>query len=211
VLAQEGPAMSDDPLAADERPIINFAGELVALGPMRRDLIPAYQRWINDFAVVRSLAGPIRPLTLEAETAWYDGRANADGEAMFIIYERPGLRPVGNSGLFQIDLRDRTAEFGIVIGEADARGKGYGTETARLVLDYAFTALGLINVMLTVFEFNLAAQRAYEKAGFKPIGRRRQAKYMGGRFWDVVYMDCLASEFESPVLSRILTPDPPRA
>ena len=42
----------------------------------------------------------------------------------------------------------------------------YGTEATRLVLDYAFTALGLHSVMLTCYEFNLAGRRAYEKVGF---------------------------------------------
>ena len=78
------------------------------------------------------------------------------------------------------------------------------------MLDYAFTALGLHNVMLTVFEFNPAGIRAYEKAGFKPIGRRRECRVMGGGVYDEVYMDCLASEFESPVLGRVLAPDTPR-
>jgi diamine N-acetyltransferase len=30
---------------------------------------------------------------------------------------------------------------------------------------------------------------------------------MGGKLWDEVFMDCLSSEFESPVLKRILLPD----
>jgi diamine N-acetyltransferase len=97
-----------------------------------------------------------------------------------------------------------------MIGEADCRGKGYGTETTRLMLDYAFTALGLHNVMLTVFEYNLAGRRAYEKAGFREFGRRRQSRWMGGRLWDEVYMDCLASEFTSPLLGHIFVPDQPR-
>ena len=29
---------------------------------------------------------------------------------------------------------------------------------------------------------------------------------MGGRLWDEVYMDCLATEFQSPVLRRLLVP-----
>jgi hypothetical protein len=33
---------------------------------------------------------------------------------------------------------------------------------------------------------------------------------MGGRLWDEVYMDCLASEFASPVLGRVFVPDEPR-
>ena len=52
--------------------------------------------------------------------------------------------------------------------------------------------------------------RAYEKAGFKQIGRRRECRVMGGKVYDEIYMDCLASEFESPVLGRVFAPDAPR-
>jgi RimJ/RimL family protein N-acetyltransferase len=64
--------------------------------------------------------------------------------------------------------------------------------------------------MLTVYEYNLAGLRAYQKAGFREFGRRRQSHWMGGQLWDVIYMDCLATEFESPVLGTILVPDTPR-
>ena len=60
------------------------------------------------------------------------------------------------------------------------------------------------------YEFNLAGLRAYERAGFRTVGRRRQSYWMGGRFWDTVHMDCLASEFISPVLSAACLPDTPR-
>ncbi len=63
------------------------------------------------------------------------------------------------------------------------------------MLDYAFTTLGLLCVMLRVYEYNLAGLRAYRKAGFSEIGRRRECHWRGGRFWDAIYMDCLASEF----------------
>jgi RimJ/RimL family protein N-acetyltransferase len=132
------------------RPLVNIVGEKVALGPMRRDLVPLYQKW------------------------------------------------------------DTTAEYGIVIGEQDCQGKGYGTEVTRLMLDYAFTVLGLHNILLTVVEYNLAGIHAYEKAGFRLIGRRRQAKWMNRKLWDVIYMDCLSTEFESPVLGRLFVPDEPR-
>lgn len=34
-----------------EQPILNVEGDLVALGPLRRDLLPLYTRWINDLGV----------------------------------------------------------------------------------------------------------------------------------------------------------------
>ncbi len=42
------------------RPVLNVVGELVALGPLRRDLLPLYGRWINDLASARNL-GSHRP------------------------------------------------------------------------------------------------------------------------------------------------------
>ena len=44
-------------------------------------------------------------------------------------------------------------------------------------------------------------------AGFKEIGRRRECRMMGGKLWDEVHMDCISSEFESPVLRQIYAPD----
>ena len=187
-------------------PILNIEGDLVALGPLRRDLLPLYQSWINDLGALRTL-GAFLPTTLEGETKWYDEAATSETVVPFTIYALPEVRPIGTTSLFGVDHRNRTATFGIFLGEQDYRSKGCGTETTRLVLDYAFTVLGLHNVMLQVLEFNPAGIRAYEKAGFKEFGRRRQSHLSGGKLWDEIHMDCLSSEFESPVLRRIYTPD----
>src|SRR5713226_7569928 len=187
-----------------EQSIINMSGEKVALGPVRRDLLPLYQRWINDFEVTRTLGARLRPMTSEAEEAWYEQSSKGD-DVHFTIYERAAMRPIGNTGLHDIDHFHRTAEFGILIGEKDCWGKGYGTEVTRLMLDYGFNGLGLHNIMLTAYSFNERGLRAYTRAGFREIGRRREAFRLGGQAYDVVYMDCLASEFESPVLRRVLS------
>ena len=140
----------------NEKPILNVVGDLVGLGPLRRDLLPLYQRWINDLGTMRTLGLAPLPMTSEKEQEWYDRQSKAEEDVPFTIFERETLRPIGNTGLHGVDHRNRSATFGILIGEPECRGKGYGTETTRLMLDYAFTALGLHNVMLTVFEFNPA-------------------------------------------------------
>jgi diamine N-acetyltransferase len=184
----------------DETPILNIEGELVALGPLRRDLLSIYQRWINDLGTMRTLGVPPLPMTSEKEQDWYERLSKSEDDVPFTIYEKETLRPIGNTGLHGVDYRNRSATFGIMIGEPECRGKGYGTETTRLMLDYGFIALGLHNVLLTVFAFNSVGIRAYRKAGFKEIGRRRECRLMGGKLWDEIYMDCLSSEFERPVM-----------
>jgi RimJ/RimL family protein N-acetyltransferase len=179
---------------------------------VRRDLIETYQRWLNDFGTTRTLSVSPGPMTIEAETEWFAEASRASGtRAIFTIYERATMRPIGNAEWRNINHRNRTAEYGLIIGEPDVRGRGYGTETTQLMLDYAFTALGLHSVQLTVFGYNLAAQRVYEKAGFKEIGRWRDAVRLAGNPYDIVYMDCLATEFVSPLLYETYRPDEPRS
>ena len=192
-----------------EQPILNIDGELVSLGPLRREDIPLYQRWINDFGTSRMIGFSAGPMTLEQETAWYDGAAT--GQYTFAIYERATGCAIGSCGLHEIEWPNRRTTVGIMIGEPEARGRGYGTEAMRLLVDYAFTAVGLHSVMLWVYEFNAAARRCYEKVGFREVGRRRESRWFNGRFWDEIAMDILASEFESPVLKAMLEPDRPRA
>lgn len=204
--------MSSSGVSSDT-PIINIAGELVGLGPMRRDFIKIYQRWANDLRTTRSTGAIPLPQTEESQMRQFDAMTTGYGGSLavsFTIFRLHDLSPVGTCHLRDIAYRNRTAEFDILIGESTERGKGYGTEATRLTLDYAFNALGLNNVMLTVFEFNQAGRRAYRKAGFHVFGRRRAAQFMGGQMWDVIYMECLASEFDSLVLKDVFVPDQSR-
>lgn len=196
-------------LDARERPVINIEGERVALGPLRVDLVPLYQRWSNDWWVQRTFGGEPEPISLEVQRERFERQVKS-GSNWFTIYERETWAPIGTTDLFDVDQRLGAASYGVQIGEPSARGKGYGTEVTRLMLDYAFTALRLHNVMLSVAEFNLAGRRAYEKAGFKEFGRRREYEFMDGRWWDEIFMDCLATEFESPVLAKVFVADEPR-
>jgi RimJ/RimL family protein N-acetyltransferase len=179
-------------------PTYTITGERVALGPLRRDLVPRYTRWINDLGMQRTLGGPMLPRTIEQEEA---RRAQLDNEAdsvQFTIYARATATPIGITELREIDWRARSATYVILIGEGAARGQGYGTETTRLVCDYGFGTLGLHSIMLTVVAPNVAGIRAYTRAGFRQFGRRRECRPLDGQLHDDIYMECLAREFIRP-------------
>lgn len=191
-----------------ESPIINIQGKLVALGPVSRDMVPQFQRWINDFNSQLRVGLPMPgPVTAEFEEQWYGSISTGSERNTFVIRELSTMAMIGSTGLHDIDLRHRSATFGIMIGDPDARGKGYGAEAATLMLDYGFTVLGLHSMSLTVAGFNLAGQKAYKRAGFRECGRLRDRLWFAGRHWDQILMDCLAHEFESPVLAAAVKPD----
>jgi RimJ/RimL family protein N-acetyltransferase len=177
-------------------PVVNLVGDTVTLGPLRRDLVPLYQRWFNDFAVMGSWdADVLGPVAQESVEQIHDRIVQREDSRHFTVYEKATLRPIGRTNLHRINHAHRVAHFGIFIGERDCWGRGYGTEATRLMLAYAFAQLNLHNVSLEVFADNHPAVRAYLRAGFTVVGRRRQAHRRDGRVVDVQLMDCLATEF----------------
>lgn len=183
-----------------ESPVINMRGEKVGLGPATRAMIPLVSKWENDFGVCVWSGDSFEPRTREQAEADFDRHFKGGPHDWFgfVIYELATMRLIGVCDIRRIDYVRGTAEMGIEIGEPDCWGKGYGTEAVILMLDYAFNGLHLHNMMLDTSSFNERAIRAYLKAGFREIGRRREAKRIAGRYYDEVFMDCLATEFESP-------------
>jgi RimJ/RimL family protein N-acetyltransferase len=194
------PSSEDTGAQQTQGRILNISGALVGLGPFVRDDLPLYTRWLNDFEVTRYYLDTPRPQTLEERAAWYERMSAGDPYNIdFAIYELATMRPIGRVGLEDISYQHRRAMFGILIGEKDCWGKGYGTEATRLTLDYGFHILNLHNIMLSVSSANTAATRAYIRAGFRVIGARRECRREGERLLDSIFMECLSTEFERPV------------
>ena len=170
-------------------------GERIYLSPINMDDAELYTKWLNDIEVSESLGIYSRTVSLGAQKKYMENSAGKGHEFAIVALDGDGL--LGNVSLGDIESINRTAKIGIFIGEAEMRGKGYGTEAIRLILDYGFKTLNLHNVKLEVFADNARAIACYKKVGFREIGRRREAKYKNGRYVDEVYMDILDSDFGS--------------
>jgi diamine N-acetyltransferase len=174
-----------------------ISGERAALGMLRREQLPRLAAWFNDPDVRRGLAH--RGIVNEdAEVAWYDhvteaARQPRPMEVAFAIHDAADGELVGVCDIENIDHNFSRAEFGIFLGQR--RGNGIGSDATRLVLEWAFTIVGLHNVMLETYAFNEPAIRAYERAGFRVIGTRRDSVRALGRRWDSILMDATAEEF----------------
>jgi diamine N-acetyltransferase len=181
------------------QPILYLGGEVAALGPLDSALVELYWRWENN-PRVRIGYGQQTPESLEERTEGlgYQLKRSA-GQARFTIYDVTGSAPVpvGTSAL-TIDHPRRTAEFFILVGEDTATGKGIATEATRLTLDYAFHITNLRCVYLSVLAPNVNAIKAYEKAGFRRIGERRQSGYWLGEPANELFMDAILADFPGP-------------
>ena len=115
----------------------------------------------------------------------------------FAIETTADNKPIGGTGLFNIDWTSRSTMTGISIYNPQYWGKGYGQESMNLTLGFAFRNLNLNRVELETFDFNKRAQKCYLNVGFKEVGRRRKAKFINSGYHDSIVMDILREEWLS--------------
>lgn len=132
-------------------------------------------------------------LTEEIHNNWLETKVKTGNVIQFIIeFEgENNIIPVGSVYLRDIDYANSCAEFGIFIGDKKALGKGIGTETAKLILDFAHNQLGLHRIFLRLLADNTAAYKSYRKAGFVMEGIFRDMKKIDGKYMDVMFMSSI--------------------
>jgi [ribosomal protein S5]-alanine N-acetyltransferase len=169
-------------------------GAKVYLRPLEKEDAPRIVPWFNDQEVIRTMLR-YRPLTLREEEEYIEALSRSEDNITLGIVVRENDRLIGATGLHKTDFRNRSTSFGILIGEKDEWGKGYGTEATRLVVGYAFDTLNMNRVWLHVYEYNARGMRSYERVGFKKEGVLRQDTFRDGRYWDTVVMAVLRDEW----------------
>jgi RimJ/RimL family protein N-acetyltransferase len=172
-------------------------GERLYLRPLDEDDLDRCLRWINDPEIVVTL-GRRTPMSRTTEREWLLGQYKDDHNLALAIVLKDGDRHVGNAGLHAISSFNRSAEFGLLIGDKDVWGEGYGPEAGRLILDHGFRQLGLHRIFLRVFSFNERAQRVYAKLGFVREGTLRESYFRDGTFHDTLVMSILREEWKTP-------------
>lgn len=174
-------------------------GDRIRLRASERTDLPLFVKWLNDPEVIQYLS-LFHPLSLAAEEQWFEAMLKKHpAEQVLVIEMRQGEEswlPLGNCSFMDLDWRNRSAEFGIFIGEKSYWSRGYGSEATRLMLQYGFGTLNLHRIWLRVFANNRRAIRAYEKAGYQQEGIQRQALFQEGRYIDVLVMSILRPEWE---------------
>jgi ribosomal-protein-alanine N-acetyltransferase len=164
-------------------------GEKLYLRALERsDINEDYLHWINDAEVTKYMLTGTFPSNVEKLEEYYHRMTTSPNHVILAIVDKNSDRHVGNITLNDISWIDRTANLGIMIGDKDFWGKGYGTEATKLMIQYAFGRLNLRKLWLGVYASQKAAIRLYEKAGFKVEGCLKSELYRDGKYHDRIVM-----------------------
>jgi RimJ/RimL family protein N-acetyltransferase len=156
--------------------------------------------WTHDAEYLRLLdAAPARPLSPAQVKKKYQAiEKEHDKQVYFAVRTREpeGLgRLLGFVQVLWIDWLHGSADFRMGIGAPADRGQRYGSEAARLMINYAFDELGMHRLAAVTYEYNTGAIRFIERHGFSLEVRQRRAVQRDLRRWDSLRYGLLRSEW----------------
>lgn len=170
----------------------------ISLRPISYDDTSLIVKWRNNPAVRKNLLSQ-ELITNETHLNYYKKQILTNLNYQFIIlckdFSTNAVTPIGTVLLKNIDTKNHNCELGIFIGEQKYRGKGYGDEALRLLLEYGFTHLQMHKIYLKVLPDNLAAVKLYKKIGFTEEAKFRDDYFRDGYFFNVIQMSILEKEF----------------
>lgn len=166
---------------------MKLENEMIVLKPITDEYTETIVGWRNKESVKKHFVYQ-KPFTVEGHRDWLNNMVATGKVAQFIIFSKNDQKDVGSVFLRDIDGEHHKAEYGIFIGEDDARGRGIGTAAAELILNYGFEELKLHKIFLRVFADNGRAVHSYEKAGFQQEAYLKDDVFVDGKYKDIILM-----------------------
>ncbi len=165
---------------------MNIVAKRVTLRAIEREDLLLLQRWSNDSDIQYQLGGWHFSSSTEVMKKWFESLQSDQLNQRFAIdTSEHGL--IGTANLVNINWKDRNAFHGMLLGDKDIRGQGYGTDTVMAIMRYAFEELGLERLDGSMIEYNTASLRLYlGRCGWKEEGRKKNWYWRKNRFWDKI-------------------------
>ena len=160
------------------------------------EYLDRYLDWLCDPRVTRFLENRFFP-TDYARLREYVAEKSQSTTALLLgihIRERGHEGWIGNIKLEPIDFIHRRGEIGLMIGDVESWGKGYGREAIAAVVSYGWDTLGLLRMTAGCYAQNEGSRRAFGACGFRVEGRYRKHIFCEGEFHDEILLGLLKED-----------------
>jgi ribosomal-protein-alanine N-acetyltransferase len=169
-------------------------GKNVNLRVINREDLPFLAEWSNN----PEYLGEFVWLSQQSRTEWekrYDGLTS--DTKWFFVEKKDGTK----IGTMFHWLIENLMEISCVLTSGE-RGKGYGSEATKLLVDYLFLSKTLIRIQAHTDARNMASQKTLQNVGFKKEGIIRKSVFARGEWRDRALFSILREEWKEP---KILT------
>lgn len=174
---------------------MNIYGKKVKLRAIEEEDLELLHKWANDPEIWYMLDGWHFPSSREYQKRWFLSLLDDQLNQRFAI-EAPDVGLIGTANLIQIDWKNNHAFHGMMLGDKDVRGKGYGIDTIMAIMRYAFEELHLERLDGSMIEYNTISLNVYcKKCGWKEEGRMRNWYFRKNRYWDKIIVGVTRGDY----------------
>jgi len=174
---------------------MNILGKKVTLRAIEAEDLPILHRWANDPEIWYLLDGWHFPVSMESTRRWFAALQDDALNQRFAV-EAPDVGVIGTSNLVKIDWKNNHAFHGMMLGDVDIRGKGYGTDAIMAFMRYVFQELHLERLDGSMIEYNKPSLHVYcKKCGWKEEGRLRNWYFRKNRYWDKILVGVTRGDY----------------
>lgn len=154
-----------------------LTGNKVRLRPKRlRDAINDYQ-WRRDEELCRLDATQPTTSSFEEYLKLAAVAPSYSSQSYHFAIDTLEGKHIGNCSYFGIDEAKGEAEIGIMLGDKAFWDRSYGTDALRTALNYIFSQTSLKRIYLKTLDWNIRAQKCFEKCGFTSYGNLTQEEH----------------------------------
>ena len=149
--------------------------------------------WMTDPEITRFFRFDTSKISEESCREYID-KAQTDPNTVHFTIADENDEYLGTISLKNIDTENKQAEYAVSTRKK-AHGTGAALQATRLILRYAFAALGLERVYLNVLAENGRANAFYRKAGFRFIREEPEALELRGERKALNWYEITKTEF----------------
>lgn len=175
---------------------MNLIGKNILLRELRNNDMELLNNLINNPEIEHMVVGWSKPVTMSEQNSWFNNLTNDSNIRYAICLQENQNNAIGTAIISKLDWKNRCASFDIKI-DPNNHGKGYGTETIKLLLKYSFEELNLHRISVSILDYNTKSQQLFEKNGFILEGRKRQAIFKNNKYNDLLIYSILSEEYLS--------------
>lgn len=157
------------PTMTSEMQANRLQGQKVVLREKQLEDAERDYRWATDHELTRLDAAEPYPMPYSTYLMSYPNGIFDSEKKQFAIESLDGIH-IGNCTCYNIDRIHKEAEMGILVGDRDYWGKGYGADAVIILMKYIFEYLGMTRIFLHTLEWNIRAQECFKRCGFVPCG-----------------------------------------
>ena len=175
-----------------------FEGKYLIIKPItHNELNDRYLSWINNGEINRHLEVRYKKQNIRSLINYINYLRKKDNCELFAVFTRENLEHIGNCTITSYNFNGQgCVDFGIMIGNNDAKKMGLGAEIHIILLEYFFSDPEIFRMNAGVYSENTKSWKTLESLGYIREGvRRKNILLANGKRSDTYWYGILREEW----------------